>query len=242
MRQLRTPVLAALLALGLLWGGPQTALAQRTVIDFQDIPLDPESYYNGSDGAGGFVSGGAFFNNNYDFDFGSWSGWSCSNVTDVMHSGYLNQYSAYNLPNGGGFLAPNYGVAFNFRVFDAIIYLPPGTAPRSVHITNTTYAALSMLYGDQFAKKFGGGDGTDPDWFMLSIYGLDDDGNVTGEVDFYLADYRFEYKYIISQWTKVDLEPLGAATTVVFNLSSTDNGPFGMNTPAYFALDNLVVK
>jgi hypothetical protein len=242
MHLLRTPFLAGLLGLGLLWGGTQTALAQRTVINFEDLFLDQESYYNGSDAAGGFLSGGAFFNNAYDATYDSWKGWSYSNVTDVTHGGYQNEYSAYNLPNGGGFEAPNYGVAYNFQVGDAVIYLPPGTAPRSVRITNTTYAGLSMLYGDQFAKKFGGDDGTDPDWFLLTIYGLDNDGNVTGEVDFYLADYRYENKYIINQWTKVDLEPLGAATTLVFNLSSTDNGPFGMNTPAYFAMDNLVVK
>jgi hypothetical protein len=244
MRLLRIPFLAGLLGLGLLWGGTQTALAQRIVINFDDLVLDQESYYNGSDGAGGFVSGGAFFNNDYhDYgDFYTWNGWSYSNVTDVMHGGVQNQYSAYNLPNGGGFLAPNYGVAYNFQLGDAVINLPAGTSPRSVRITNTTYAALSMLYGDQFAKKFGGDDGTDPDWFLLTIYGLDAEGNVTGEVDFYLADYRYEYKYIINQWTKVDLEPLGAATTLVFNLSSTDNGTFGMNTPAYFAIDNLVVK
>jgi hypothetical protein len=39
----------------------------------------------------------------------------------------------------------------------------------------------------------------------------------------------------------VDLTLLGAATRLTFGLSSSDNGPFGMNTPAYFALDSLTV-
>jgi hypothetical protein len=237
------PFLAGLLALGLVWGSPPTVRAQTITIDFEDLVLDPESYYNGSDGAGGFVSRGAFFNNNYNATFGSWKGWSYSNVTDVTTQGYTNQYSAYNLPNGGGDGAPNYGVAYNFNTRDAYVVLPPETAPQSVRITNSTYAGLSMLYGDQFSKKFGGPDGTDPDWFLLTIHGVDDDGNETGRVNFFLADYRTENKYIINQWTTVDLTPLGAATTLYFTLQSTDNDAiFGMNTPAYFAIDNLVVQ
>jgi len=235
----RSTVVAHLLGTMLFLAGSR--LSAQT-IDFEDLTLAPESFYNGADGAGGFVSRGAFFNNSYNSQFGTWSGWSYSNTTDVMTAGFMNQYSAYNLPNGGGFRSPNYGVAYNFSFGDASITLPAGTRPVSARINNTTYAALSMLNGDQFAKKFGGPSGTDPDWFLLTIYGLDDAGNVTGEVDFYLADYRYENKYIIHQWTKLDLTPLGLATTLMFNLSSTDNGDFGMNTPAYFALDNLVVR
>ena len=240
MRSRRSSLLICLLGAGLLLAAARPARAQ-IVIDFEDLQLPPESYYNGSDGAGGFVSQGAFFNNSYNPTFGTWSGWSYSNVTDVVTPGYQNQYSAYNLPNGGGDDSPNYGVAYNFNPGDAVIQLPAGTVPQSVRITNTTYAGLSMLYGDEFAKKFGGESGNDPDWFLLTIYGLDDSGTVIGTVDFYLADYRTEDKYIINAWTTVDLTPLGAATNLTFELTSTDNGPYGMNTPAYFALDNLVV-
>src|SRR5262249_30519839 len=98
--------------------------------------------------------------------------------------------------------------------------------------------------GDMFSKKFGGPDGTDPDYFLLTIYGLDAAGNPTGSVDFLLADYTFQdpnLNYIISAWTTVDLTPLGNAVLLQFNLISSDIGPFGMNTPSYFALDNLVV-
>lgn len=34
--------------------------------DFDDLTLAAESYYTGSDGAGGFASGDASFNNAYD--------------------------------------------------------------------------------------------------------------------------------------------------------------------------------
>jgi hypothetical protein len=244
MRLARAPFLACLISLGLLLCAVRPASAQA--IDFEDLKLPPESFYNGSDLAGGFVSEGAFFNNNYNPTFGNWSGWSYSNMTDITTPGFMNQYSAYNLPDGGGDASPNYGVAYNFSPSDAIIALPDGTVPQSVRITNTTYAALSMLYGDMIARQFHGPLPTDPgDWFLLTIYGLDADGDITGSVDFYLADYRSQdpdLNYVVSGWTTVDLTPVGAASTLFFQLTSTDNDPiFGMNTPAYFAMDNLQV-
>jgi hypothetical protein len=101
-----------------------------------------------------------------------------------------------------------------------------------------------MKNGDSFAKKFGGPTGNDPDFFLLTVQGFGAGGAPTETVNFYLADYRFtntSLDYIVSGWRTVDLTTLGAATRLTFGLSSLDTGPFGMNTPAYFALNNLTV-
>ncbi|MGD8501571.1 MAG: hypothetical protein PVJ86_13040, partial [Phycisphaerales bacterium] len=55
--------------------------ANATVATFEDLDLPPESYWNGSDGSGGFTSGSAHFNNHYDPAWGSWDGFSYSNIT-----------------------------------------------------------------------------------------------------------------------------------------------------------------
>lgn len=224
---------------------PSQVYAQ-TSVDFEDKSLGQNSFENGANLAGGFTSRGAFFNNNYNSAFDSWLGWSYSNVTDVSTPGFLNQYAAYHLPGGGGAGASaNFGVAFNFDVGDARITLPAGSRPLAVSIANTTYTALSMRDGDAFAKKFGGASGNDPDFFLLNIQGRDAGNAVTGTVPFFLADYRFgnnAQDYIISQWTSVDLSSLPTPTTALtFEMSSSDNGAFGMNTPSYFALDNLML-
>ena len=225
---------------------PETLLltqAGRSVIDFEDLTLSPNSFYNGSDGAGGFTSRGAFFSNSYNPTYQSWSGWSYSNTTDTTTPGFTNQYSAIT---GGGFDGPNsnYGVAFTFNPGDAYINLPTGKTPKSIRITNTTYAVQSMLNGDQFAKKFGGVSGNDPDFFLLTITGLNNANQVIGTVNFYLADYRFtdnSQDYILTQWQRINLSGLSGATKLSFMLTSSDNGPYGMNTPAYFAADYLEV-
>jgi hypothetical protein len=111
---------------------------------------------------------------------------------------------------------------------------------QSVYVTNSTYAALSMRDGDSFSKQFGGDGGDEPDWFKLSVYGTDAGGSLLPQsVEFYLADYRFDADYIIDAWTLVDLSSLAGAKRLHFNLSSSDVGEFGMNTPATFAIDDI---
>jgi len=76
----------------------------------------------------------------------------------------------------------------------------------------------------------------------LIIKGIDVNGDYTGTVDFYLADYRFDNNsedYIIDNWTWVDLSLLGDVVGLEFSIDSSDKEAFGINTPAYFAMDNL---
>ena len=53
--------------------------------------------------------------------------------------------------------------------------------------------------------------------------------------DFYLAQNG---EYVVG-WTYVDLSELGEIDGLTFEMSSSDTGTYGMNTPAYFAMDNF---
>ncbi len=60
-------------------------------------------------------------------------------------------------------------------------------------------------------------------------------------VDFYLANFLGSNSYIINTWQTLDLSYLAGAESLQFGLSSADNDPtYDMNTPAYFAIDNLM--
>ncbi len=194
--------------------------------------------------------------------FKSWSGWGYSRTTDITTPGYdfvnfvkTNEMSAFNLPAGGGADGSlQYGVAtFGFVPSqNPVIELPDDYRATSIQVANTTYAAISMRDGDPpggFARKFGTDNPVTPategdDWFLLKIIGRNDLDQLVGNVDFYLADYRNANNaldYIIDEWTTVDLSSLTAATKLTFALSSSDNSAFGINTPAYFAIDNLTL-
>lgn len=209
---------------------------------FDDLVLDSESYYNGSDGAGSFESGGAVFNNFYDDTYGPyWEGFAYTNGTDTTTLDYTNQYSA--ITGSGAGESSNYGVAYlGFYGIVPAVTFPDEVRVVNADITNTSYAYLAMQEGYFAAKKFGGESGADEDWFLLTITGKDADGSVAGSIEFYLADFRFadnSQDFIIDDWTAVDLSELGPVKSLEFSLSSSDNGAYGMNTPAYFAIDNI---
>jgi len=68
--------------------------AYADVSTFEDLTLGAESYWNSSDGSGGFTSGDAYFLNAYDSTYASWDGRAYSNTTDTTSPGWSNQYSA----------------------------------------------------------------------------------------------------------------------------------------------------
>ena len=192
-----------------------------------------------------FMSGAASFLNTNNECCGGitfWSGFAYSNTTDTQTAGFGNQYSAF--PGGGAQGSSNYAVSFGAG---ARIEFAEATLIESAMITNTTYAAISMRDGDGMngpGKKFGGENGTDEDFFELLITGLDQFDNEVGSLTFALADFRFadsDDDYIVDDWQAVNLMSLGAVHTLSFSYSSSDVGGFGINTPTYFALDNLTV-
>lgn len=224
-----------LIAIGL------AVVAQGDMIDFEDLSLAPNSYYDGyGSGAtsGTWTSEGALFNTN------QWGpGWSYSNVNDTTTAGFTNQWAAFTGTGFGG--GGIYSIANSYNANGAWVNMPNAVNIQSVRVTNSTYAALSMRDGDSFAKKFGGTTGDDPDWFKVTFTGFAQPsatGTSTGQVEFYLADFRFSdnsLDYILDQWALVDLSPLGTVRSIGISLSSSDVGEFGMNTPAYVAVDQL---
>ena len=221
---------------------------------FEDLELQPASYWNGSDSSGSFKSGELIFPNHYNPDWGSWSHWAYSNMADDTTAGFMNMYSAItaagvDTPGSSG---KNYGlcnVPIDFMSSETIPVAMKTVDSSSLsvaglHITNSTYAALSMEYGDDFAKKFGGESGNDPDWFLLSIWGYSN-GISSDTIEFYLADYRFgdnDLDYIVKSWEWIDLSAIGKIDSLMFNLQSSDVGDYGINTPSYFCIDNIIVE
>ena len=218
------------------------ALRGQTTATFENFGLSPGSYLNGSDGSGGFASGNVFLPNKYDAQFQFWTGWAVSSTTDTTTPGFLNEFSA--IAGGGYGGSATYAVAYA-SFGGSVLYLEgaaEGGYAEGMWVTNSTYAYLSMLNGDAYAKKFGGITGDDPDYFLLTVKKYLGGTLGPDSIDLYLADYRFgnnSEDYILDEWTWLDLSPLGNADSLHFNLTSSDVGAFGMNTPAYFCIDDL---
>ena len=217
-----------------------TQSTAQTTADFEGFGLETDTFINNAMGAG-FASGNIKLANNFNEDWGSWDAWAISTTTDVETPGYGNQYSS--ITGGGADGSTTYAVSFQFTNTGlSLTGAASGGAVEGMYVTNNTYAYLSMRDGDGFAKRFGGETGDDPDYFLLTIKGQLSGVESEDSIEFYLADYRFDdntMDYIVNEWTYVDLQPLGNVDSLTFTLSSTDNGDFGMNTPAYFCMDNF---
>ncbi len=211
------------------------------VADFEDITVPAEGHMSVSteddDERTEFTSGNFEFKTGCMHDYYYWYWFGYANQTDTKYETLDDQWK--NVVGGGYDGSSNYGVAyaaaFNGPCYVNVLNHDDGVEVPGFYITNSSYAHSSMSNGDGFAKKFGKGD-----WFKLTITGYDANDVETGTKEYYLADLRDADKaYIINDWRYVDLSGLGKVKKLSFELSSTDNGSSGMNTPAYFCFDNF---
>ena len=233
----------------------------QTISDFENLTLSKaDTFWNGQSTPNGatFSSGNAVFNNYYDPSFGGfWSaGFAYTNVQDSTHGDYLHLYSSKALKGFNG--STNYvSVAedmFNNRhPMVKLSGIAAGKQASGFYISNSTYAYNVILNGNSGARKFGDTTGThsglaqgsQPDWFKVVVRKYLGGVMTNDSVEFYLADYRFSNNaqdYIVKDWRWVDLSSLGNVDSLSFHLSSSDNGQFGINTPAFFCIDNFTTK
>ncbi len=102
-----------------------------------------------------------------------------------------------------------------------------------MYINSTNYLYDVYLNGNGFSVA-----ATADSWFKVIATGYDADGNETGTLEYKLADGLT----CIQKWTKWELKTLGKVVKVTFNLAGTDSGDYGLNTPAYFAYDDVAVQ
>lgn len=225
-----------------------SSIYAQTIADFELLslskPKDTAYINHSTPGVDvGFSSGLAYFPCVYDTSGGYtfWSsGFSYSNYTDSISSGFTNQYSA---KAGSGFALSNkYAVAYGQQNFMLLSGSAKGKNIEGFYITNNTYAYNSMRDGDGFSKKF---NAVDKDFYKLDIIGYNTGVRTKDSVIFYLADFTHtdtSNNYIIKDWEWVNLKPLGKVDSIVFKLSSSDTSAWGMNTPAYFCVDNFTTN
>lgn len=237
--------LLSILFLGLL----TSPVKADIVAGFEDQNLAANSSNNNAGSAGGFTSSGIFFNNSFSVqnyggvNYEVWSGWAISNKTvtapESVSPQTTNQYSdfqydAYPAIGSGG--SATYGIGFS----NGYVNLPNGTKAVSIDVANTLYAYLAMVNGNQFSTKFHTGS-----FFSLIINGyagLGGTGATVGSaVTFDLARYVTDNDRPKKVWSTIDLTSLGSAHSLGFSFASSDTGSFGINTPVYFAGDNLRV-
>lgn len=118
---------------------------------------------------------------------------------------------------------------------------------KSVYINNTTYTYKTMCYGNAFTSKL---DSENKGWLKVQFIAFEDSDNPNahyiGYTEAYLANFKEGqaggYEGILDTWTYVDLSMLPECSVLVINFVGSDTGEYGLNTPAYCALDKFEIS
>ena len=239
--------------------GASTVSGQTITEGFETMPMDSGTVLNGSRGErdillhpkGPFVSHMPVL---WDTSYGGYwaAGWAVSRKLDGsggasdfakhLYCAKPGQGSEKNM--SGKYDGKAFAIGMNGSFF--VSEAGPGSGILGFKIANTTFAYNSMKSGDAFAKKFGGASGNDADSFVLKISAFHK-GQFLFSKRVILADFRFANNvkdYILDSWAIVDLsmpqKEVGPRDSFVFELMSSDNGQFGMNTPGFFAIDEVI--
>ena len=206
-----------------------TMFAELQVATFEDVTIGAEESVLHLDESGKFESGDFLFQQ--EVSVSDWGTYYYGNLpTNKSDNEFASYLDAEKSANGGAFAGKNFVVwTQSYMGLDSVSLKEAAVVP-GFFINNTAYAVNSMNYGDSFAKKFG-----KDDWFRLTITASLNGVAVNTQI---VVDLAADGTYI-NEWTYVDLSEFGVIDALQFSLSSSDNGDYGMNTPAYFAMDNF---
>lgn len=193
------------------------------------------------------------YTNDYDFMFShlpsgnSWSGSSWEGFTlSKKNTDTGNQFEC--VAKGGlkgegepfvvGYFSEYFTNSSEDYPSSNIIIFGDSYYPKETYICQNSNTMKALKDGMFSARPF-----TDKDTLALIITAINNQYVEFGKsVIYYLAvDGKFN-----DQWTKVDLSSIGSCEGLSFRMTSTDNSTYNgetyMNTPAYFALDGLIVS
>lgn len=172
---------------------------------------------------------------------------------------YLNQMSVYNTSSVDGRNAgaghngdDNFGVVFGyvdkynekFGMNKPSFQLDKPRKLVGLWICNSSYVYGVMQKGNKFgnegvAKSLEASNG----YFEVILECYDKDGKLLKEYRRLLADYRIGHAVVIpvTTWEYWEIGQSGVQT-VKFNFTGSDTGAYGLNTPAYLCIDDIVLN
>ena len=207
---------------------------------FENLYLEEESWENGKNLNGSFVSGSFKFDNFYSPDYGGyWGNYGYANRTSTTFENMISDQ--FNNAVGGGVNgSENYMVAYPSSWYGSnvitVMNKPEGDVISGFYVTNDAWVVDNIVNGDGMSDDDGAPFGMG-DYLKLTITA--DNSN---SVDFYLADFRSNDEskhYYLDSWEWVDLTSLGTVKTLSFTLTGTKKNSYGLTTAAYFCMDDL---
>ena len=214
---------------------PNYDVEDKTVATFEEAAITPAS----TESVLHLAKTGTFESGNFVFtqevSVSDWGTYYFGNVvSNKKDATYKDDMDGDKSVKGGAYQGKNFLVWTASYTGEDGIKLKQAAKVPGMYVCNSVYAYASMTKGDAFAGEPVGKD----DWFLLTVNGALNGKAVNTSVEFYLA----KGTDIVSDWTYVNLSKLGKVDELHFTLTGSRTGDFGLNTPAYFCIDNLGAK
>ena len=204
---------------GYEWRDSTTSLSSRALVDY--------TY-------GAYIRGGMLLSSYNSSDVATYG--------DYSKDLYVYNASSQSPTRGGG-----YGCSDNFLIvvgnYDdysngderAEMFFADGRARtiKGCYVNSTTYFLNIAQNGNDFSNPLAQGDEV-----VIIATGYDSTGAETATAQMTLAR-KGDY---ITQWKAWDLTTLGQVVKVRFNIVGGPMTEWGMTTPKYFAIDNIVIE
>lgn len=233
----------------LLISGAFLNVQGQTVSGFEDVTLPGtdttylETKYP-NDGIYTFESGNAVFYGNVSWG-AYWGNFNCSNGTDTVSTSYDS--TAACIVGSGYNHSANYAIAYvptDYTNVDPTVTIPVGAklknAAAGKNVAGVFYT--NSVYAYRYILNPLSGYATNHFYLKLIMRGYLNGVKSTDSVIVNLADYTDNTNpVLVNTWKWANLTALGNVDSLTFDLISNDTaGGFGINTPAYFAIDNLI--
>ncbi len=208
--------------------------------DLNNTGFDSGMVYNGKTGMQQYITNGDLLMQfGWDTTYKYWSGnWALSyNHFNKIEPSSMDAHLYAAAPGKGAPYSDKiFAVGQNHAKLTAADPLVLGVM--SLKVSNSLYAYNSMKFGDAFAKKF---KASDKDSLILVITTFFK-GVKQESQRVVLADFRFmdtTRNFLLDTWRLIQFKEFN--DSIQFEMESSDNGSWGMNTPAFFVLDDIQV-
>ncbi len=207
------------------------------VVDFEDLTLNPNSSWIGSDGTGQFTSSYLTLYNDYDNNYGSWQGFAYTNGTDTESNSYSNLSSCvgHGAGNSAYYVTGYIGTDWMGDNSQIPVGMKINTENAGDFANRGAYFCMPVLLKKWVDREYA----SNQFYFKLkaSAYA---NGTLVGEQEIMMADFTEGHSYMMDDWTFVDLSWIENADSMNFTaLSNDDAGGYGINTPMYFCMDDF---
>ena len=203
------------------------------IVDFEELTLQPNSSWVGSDGTGRFTSSYLTLYNNYNSTYSSWEGFAYTNGTNTTDNSYNNISSA---AGHGANNSANYAVCYvGSEWTPPYAPIPSGIKIDTEHAVDFTnrgaYFCLTYYCSEYIAENYP----TSHSYYKIKISAFAN-GTELGNREVVMADFSEGNTYKMDEWTYVDLSWINGADSINFITESNDPTYY---TPNYFCMDDF---